>query len=122
VTVIQLHHGHDDPIADHDSLTEFARQDQHGGSFPGGFALSEYGSPSRGLGTILTNECGKCKYLDFSMQQVTWLRTCPRCMPWMAPTARSIGDQAAHRRIARGVIARAIPRHYDGTPENSISR
>ena len=43
------------------------------------------------------------------MKKVTWLRTCPRCMLWMAPTARSIGAQAAHRRIARGVIARANP-------------
>ena len=36
-------------------------------SFPGGFAPGEYGSPSRGLGTILTNKCAKCKYLDFIM-------------------------------------------------------
>jgi hypothetical protein len=29
-------------------------------------------------------------------------------MLWMGSTARSIGDLAAHRRMARGVIARAI--------------
>src|SRR4051812_24410383 len=34
LTINQLHHRHDDPIADHDSLTEFARQDQHGGLLP----------------------------------------------------------------------------------------
>src|SRR5208282_853876 len=28
LTVTQLHHRHDDPIADHDPLTKFARQDQ----------------------------------------------------------------------------------------------
>src|SRR4051794_35100129 len=34
LTVIQPHHRHDDPIADHDPLTEFARQDEHGGLLP----------------------------------------------------------------------------------------
>jgi hypothetical protein len=57
LTVIQLHHRHDDPIVDHDPLTKFARQDQRG-----------YGSSSRGLGTILINERWRCKYLDFLMQ------------------------------------------------------
>src|SRR4051794_25781574 len=52
-------------------------------------------SPSRRSRTILTNGCAECKCLDFPMDQVTCLRTCPRCLPGMAPTSRSIGDRAA---------------------------
>ncbi len=76
-------------------------------SFPVGFALSGYGSPSRGFRTILTSGCAKCKYLDFLMDKVTSLRTYPWCMPWMAPTAWSIGDRAAHRRPPPEAIAAA---------------
>src|SRR3954447_1213646 len=34
LAVTQLHHRHDDPLADRDPLTELARQDQHGGLLP----------------------------------------------------------------------------------------
>src|SRR5512140_2369787 len=34
LTVIQLHHRHDNPIADHDPLTKLARQNQHGALLP----------------------------------------------------------------------------------------
>ena len=50
-TVLQLHHRHDDPIADQDPLTGLARQDQHGGSFPGGSDPGEHGGASRGVGS-----------------------------------------------------------------------